>query len=253
MRKTAKNLLICLSAFGMALCSITAFSPDVLKPVEVYASLEDDVGSVMGDLANTEISRDDENVADWIGNQRGMTSENLADASRLISPLTNMIGYLVGGITILIFVGIFGITALDLLYISIPPVRNMLYKPAQQGMNGMGGAKPRQWVSDEAVLCATLLGADSAQQGQGRMPYGPGAGGFGPYGPAGGAQMPGQQQQEPMAKKSVIGIYFKNRVVFMILLVIATVVLTSSVLLGTGANLAKWALKLIEMFNGYIA
>ena len=51
-----------------------------------------------------------------------------------------------------------------------------------------------------------------------------------------------QGGQDQMSKKSVIGMYFKKRIFFMILLAICAIVLTSSVLLGTGVNLALWLL-----------
>ena len=105
------------------------------------------------------------------------------------------------------------------------------------GMMGAGGAsggtqKPTQWISDEAVMCASLLGGSSQAQNPGMM----------------GGQM--QQQSVPM--KSVIGTYFKKRIFFMVLLAICVIILTSSALLGTGVNLAQWGLKIINMMNGYI-
>lgn len=257
MVKVAKNLLIGLSAFGLAVCGITAVSPTTLEPVAVYASLEDDIA---GGISNTEISRDDQSVADWISQQRGVTGEQLNKASQTLSPITNLVGYIVGGAVTLVFIGIFAITALDLVYISLPPFRNMLYKSGTDGTGaytggmpgggyqrgygygGAGGAsggsaKPTQWISDEAVACAAMLGGSSQSANMG-------------MGPAGPINMNGNPQNVPM--KSVIGTYFKKRIGFMIFLVIAAIVLTSSVLLGTGVNLAQWVLKIISFINGYI-
>ena len=109
------------------------------------------------------------------------------------------------------------------------------------GMAGAGGAaggtnKPTQWVSDEAVQCAALMGG-SAQAANG-------AGGM-----YGGMQGQAQQQQ---STKSVIGTYFRKRIFLIILFVICTVILTSSALMGTGANLAQWGIRIINMVNGYI-
>lgn len=252
MVKAAKNLLIGLSAFGLAVGGITAISPSTLEPVAVYASLEDDIA---GGISNTEISRDDQSVADWISQQRGVTGEQLNKASQTLSPITNLVGYIVGGAVTLVFIGIFAITALDLVYISLPPFRNMLYKSGTDGTGaytggmpgggyqmgygygGAGGAaggsaKPTQWISDEAVACAAMLGGSSQSANNGVGPVN------------------GNQQNVPM--KSVIGTYFKKRIGFMIFLVIAAIVLTSSVLLGTGVNLAQWVLKIISFVNGYI-
>ena len=178
-----------------------------------------------------------------------------------------MIGYIIGAIVALASIGIFLITALDLLYIAFPPIRNLLYKAGTDGtgaytgggmaggygrgmmgmgMAGAGGAaggtnKPTQWVSDEAVQCAALMGG-SAQAANG-------AGGMYGGGMYGGMQGQAQQQQ---STKSVIGTYFRKRIFFIILFVICTVILTSSALMGTGANLAQWGIRIINMVNGYI-
>ena len=88
-------------------------------------------------------------------------------------------GTIVGGGIVLLWAFIFLITIADLLYITIPPIRNILYKGGGAGagaqggmmgggmrggmMGGMGGGnadlKPTQWISDEAVNCVALLGA----------------------------------------------------------------------------------------------
>ena len=232
----------------------------------VYANgtLEDDLGgaSGVGGSSGGEISGDDEAVGDWISGQRGMTGEQLAVASETLSPITNAIGYLVGAIVVLVMVLVTLITALDLLYITFPPIRSLLYKAGTDGtgaytggypaggygrgmmgagMGGVGGAsggtrKPTQWVSDEAVMCAALMGGSAQAQGGGA-------------GMAGGYV--GKQRQQ-MPTKSVIGVYLKKRVFFLVLLVLAVMILTSSAILGTGVNLAQWAIKLINTINGYI-
>ena len=218
-----------------------------------------------GTLQMGTISEEDQNIADWVGNQRGFTSDQLEKASNTLSPITNMIGYIIGAIVALATLGIFLITALDLLYIAFPPVRNLLYKAGTDGtgaytgggmaggygrgmmgmgMAGAGGAaggtnKPTQWVSDEAVQCAALMGG-SAQAANGAGMVG---------GMYGGMQNQAQQQQ---STKSVIGTYLRKRAFFIILFVICMVVLTSSALMGTGANLAQWGIRIINMINGYI-
>lgn len=271
MKSVAKGMIIGIATFGLALSGVTATTMLNSKPIAVYATLEDDLGGTpaqgyqqgnapaQNDLGNAlrdqQISQDDQSVADWIKNQRGMSGEQLQKASQTLSPLTNLLGYIVGGAVALIFVAIFAITAIDLVYISVPPVRNLLYKAGTDGTGaytggmpgggyqrgygygGAGGAaggsaKPTQWISDEAVACAALLGG-SAQS----------AGNMGPAGGPAGQSVP---------TKSVIAMYFKKRIVFMIVLVVCAIVLTSSVLLGTGVNLAQWVLKLIGLINSYI-
>lgn len=260
--KWKRMVLGVVASFMLGLCIASA--TDVMTPSPVYAnSIEDNVND-NPDSTNSDgnsVSQDDQDVANWIKDKRGMTGEQLQTASETLSPITNLLGYFVGGIVVFIFAGVFIITGLDLLYITIPPFRNALYKAGTDGtgaytgggmaggygmggyggmrggMMGAGGAsggtqKPTQWISDEAVMCASLLGGSSQAQNPGMM----------------GGQM--QQQNVPM--KSVIGTYFKKRLFFMILLAISVIILTSSILLGTGVNLAQWGLKIINMLNGYI-
>lgn len=268
LRQSLVSFLIC---FFLAFSVITVFgvaSSNNVYTVFAEENLGDNLsgsgtGGTGGQMGT--ISEDDQNVADWIGNQRGFTSEQLQTASDTLSPITNMIGYLIGAIIALACVCIFLITALDLLYIAFPPIRNLLYKAGTDGtgaytgggmaggygrgmmgmgMGGAGGAaggtnKPTQWVSDEAVQCAALMGG-SAQAANGAGMAG---------GMYGGMQNQAQQQQ---STKSVIGTYFKKRIVFIILFVLCMVVLTSSALMGTGANLAQWGIRIINMINGYI-
>lgn len=218
------------------------------------SGMEDNVSSYSN-------SSDANDVGNWIKGQRGLTGEQLGVASNTLSPLTNAIGYVVGGIVVVIFAGITLVTALDLLYIAIPPVRNLLYKAGTDGtgaytggmpgggynrggmgMMGMGGvggaaggsAKPTQWVSDEAVQCAALMGGSAPNQMGG--PMGPGM----------------QQPNAQVNKGSVITAYFKKRAFFLVILAVCVIILTSSALLGTGVNLAQWGIKLINTVNGYI-
>lgn len=265
----ARCLLAVLLVFSFMFICASVTAP--ARQITVYAA--EDLGDNLGTseensegMMGGSVTEDDQEVGNRISNQRGMTGEQLNEASENLSFVTNFIGYVVGGIVILIFAGLFLITALDLLYITFPPVRNLLYKAGTDGtgaytgggmaggygrgmmgmgMAGAGGAaggtnKPTQWVSDEAVQCAALMGGSAqAQNGGGIM-------GGGMYG-----GMQGQPQQQ-MSTKSVIGTYFRKRIFFMILLVLCVIILTSSALLGTGVNLALWGVRLIDMLNGYI-
>lgn len=248
----ARCLLAVLLAFSFMFICTSVTAP--ARQITVYAA--EDLGDNLGTsdensegMMGGSVTEDDQEVGNWISNQRGMTGDQLNEASENLSFVTNFIGYVVGGIVILIFAGLFLITALDLLYITFPLVRNLLYKAGTDGTGAYtraGGAaggtnKPTQWVSDEAVQCAALMGG-SAQAANG-------AGGMYGGGMYGGMQGQAQQQQ---STKSVIGTYFRKRIFFMILLVLCVIILTSSALLGTGVNLALWGVKLIDMLNGYI-
>lgn len=189
-----------------------------------------------------------------------INGEQMEFASNLMSPVVNIIGYIIGVLMILIFVLSTLITALDLLFLAFPPIRGLLYKGGQAGTTGYGGygrggygaggyggygaggyganaystpgqedlgigGRITQFISDEAAMCASIAGdAPNAQM----------------------------QSGQPVKKKSVIFTYFKKRIFSIILLVISAVILTSSTLLGTGVNLARWGIELIEMLNNYI-
>lgn len=219
-------------------------------------------GTFFDEIAKQEIGQDDKDFASWIGNQGGLSNEQMETASRTMSPVVNLIGYVTGAIIVLLMTGITLITALDLLYITVPPIRGLLYKGGQGGQGGMPGAtggvgglggfgrrygamgangqvqghQSIQWISDEAIACVALLGG-SAQTGTAGMQTGA----------VGGMAMPNQQ---PQSTKSVIGTYFRKKLFFILLLAICLIVLTSSVVLNCGINLGQWVLKIISMFNG---
>lgn len=259
--------------FALALVAvISIFSMVNIPKISVYAEngIEDNLNSsskgssdnILGGLQDQELDPDDQGVADWLKDQRGVTSDQLNSASEAMEPITAFIGYIIGGIIILTSVLVVAITALDLLYIAVPPVRNILYKAGTdgtggytggfgaggygRGMGGMGamgagGAaggskKPTQWVSDEAVACAAMLGGSAQSVG--------GMGGMGAMG--------GMQQQQPTTR-SVIGTYFRKRIFFIILLALCIIVLTSSALMNCGVNLAEWFLKIVNIINGKMA
>jgi hypothetical protein len=109
-------------------------------------------------------------------------------------------------------------------------------------MGSGGGQSTRkiQWVSDEAVQCAAMLGGSSGTEGMGMM----NRGGMGGY---------GSQPQAQMSKASVIKTYLVKRAFFMVILAICIIVLMSSVLLGTGVNLANWGIKIIDAIRNVTA
>lgn len=210
---------------------------------------------VSGLLDNGSISSEDKAVGDALRGHRGFTSEQLNTASQVISPFTNLMGYLSGGIIAFIMVAIFVITALDLAYIAIPPVRGFLFTSntdgtgaptmGRGGYGGYGGgygpgygggsqqrAKRRQWVSDEAVQCAAMIGGSARTENSG-------------YG--------APQNTQPMTTRNVISVYLVKRAFFMVVLMVSIIVLSSSILTGTGINLANWGLKIISAFNNFIA
>ena len=244
-----KRKLICGVLLGITLAFGSVGVTSNVMNITVQA--EDGIGD---NVESRNSSSQDNGVADFFKNHQSMTSDQLNKASETISPITNIFGYLMGGVIAFASSALFLITALDLLYIAVPPVRGILYSGGQtQGASmGMGGgyggrygmgmqgsqstSKGTQWVSDEAVQCSALIGGGSTQS--------MGMGGYGMQG--------GMQQQQQMGTKSVIMAYFKKRIFFVILFAICTIILTSSILLGTGVNLAQWGMKLLEILNNSI-
>lgn len=200
------------------------------NPLSVLAGNLDGMSS--GSTGSSSLNADDAAVGDIIRNHRGMTAEQMATASNALSPFTNFCGTVVGGAVALIYAGVFVITAADLLYISLPPLRPLLLK------NQQGEGSKLQLISDEALTIVANGGNGGGSSSGGDMM----GGGFG-----------AQPQSSGSGKSSSkIVAYFKARFLFMIFLVITTMVLTSSVILGTGVNLAEWGLKLLQSFNDFI-
>ena len=80
-------------------------------------------------------------VADYLRGREAVTAENMQEAQTYVSPITNIIGTLIGIIMAFTSAAIFLVTALDLLYIGFPIVRPLLYPAGQQAGGGapMGG------------------------------------------------------------------------------------------------------------------
>lgn len=200
------------------------------NPLSVLAGNLD--GMESGGTGSSSLTADDAAVGDIIRNHRGMTAEQMATASNALSPFTNFCGTVVGGAVAIIYAGVFVITAADLLYISLPPLRPLLLKNQQ----GEGGGL--QLISDEALSIVANGGNGGGSSSGGDMM----GGGFGAQPQSSGSGKGG----------SKLVAYFKARFLFMIFLVITTMVLTSSVIMGTGVNLAEWGLKLLQSFNDFI-
>ena len=200
------------------------------NPLSVLAGNLD--GMESGGTGSSSLNADDAAIGDIIRNHRGMTAEQMATASNALSPFTNFCGTVVGGAVAIVFTGVFVVTAADLLYIALPPLRSVLLKNRQDKGSGL------QLISDEAFSIVANGGNGSGSSSGGDMM----GGGFG-----------AQPQSSGSGKSSSkIVAYFKARFLFMIYLVIATMVLTSSVIVGTGVNLAEWGLKLLQSFNDFI-
>ena len=205
-------------------------------------------------------------ISDYMRGYNAVTDEDMESASKMVGPVTALIGKAIGVILLLVNSLVFLVTALDILYIAVPFTRKFL-NPSnlQQGggmMPGMGmgmrmgmsmgagaggGADPNahKWVSDEAVA-ALIQGGQMQGAGGGAM-NAMGGMSMGAMGAMGG------QQAQPQGTKSIIGIYLKKRMFFLVVFAIATTILMSSILLDCGLNLAQLLHRILNMFNDGIS
>ena len=234
-------------------------------------SLSNIVNEATEESSNTEESSQGSEsgggISDHFRNHEGVTSDNMRYANNLAGPFVAMLGNLTGVILVVIGGGVFLVTALDLLAITIPFTRSFLVPAQAQQQGGMGGiggmggtanqVKQKRFLSDEALECIQLAEGGGQAQGGGTVGGIGGIGGMGGMGGMGsmGGMMGGMggQQSEPPKTKSLVFSYLKKRMFFMVILFVAVVVLSSSVLVGTGINLGELVLRLVERINESIA
>lgn len=286
--KGGKNMKSCIRkmALVLSMMCIIAFA----SPLSLFAGNLDDLSSdstTSNGQSNPNVSHgssDDQSISDYLKDYNPVTQDNMQKAGSMASPIVSALGTFSGFIVMVTSAGIFVITALDLAYIGIPPLRSLLNPQMAGGgqaggmpmggmgmgmgmrggmMGGMGamgggaqGAMPeqglrRKWVSDEAVACVNLANMQNQQGGaaMGGMPMG----GMGGMGGMMGGMGGGMQQQAPTPTKSIILEYLKKRMFFIVIFTIATVILMSSLLTDCGLNLAELLSKIIEKFNGQIS
>lgn len=201
------------------------------------------------DVGSTVDEQDD--VTDQLKGWKPIRNEDMQQARQSSQWLTDLIGVAISFILIFIFAVVGLITALDILYISFPPVRQFLYTAGTDGAGGMSGMNMsgnssiggRQWVSDEAVQVATMLGAGAQANGHGASPmpsYGmPGM-------PMAGAQ---SQQTQRGGGKVGIRVYIQKRITFLIFLGVASVLLFTSAFTDFGINVGGFILQLLALIT----
>ena len=239
----------------MLMFSTTAFCTD-LDTIN-NAQVQQEQGSEAGTSETDEAYN---SIQDVMRGYNAVDQESMEKANQLASPLADIIGVLTGFIIAITTALIFLVTALDILYISVPFVRKFLNpEVAQGGMQGgmgmrggmgmgmqgnQGGGGGHRWVSDEAVQA--LQEAGVADGGQAGAIGGMGMGGYG------GMNAMGAQQQQSGGKSSVMS-YLKKRAFFLIVFAITTTILMSSLLLDCGLNLADLLYKIISLFTDGIS
>lgn len=205
-------------------------------------------------------SSGDNPLTGYMKKYKPITEDNMKQAGVVATPIVNAIGTVTGFVLLIVMAGVGLITAIDLAYIGIPRLRPLLAPNAGgtqaggMGMHGRGmmGGSPQpsagghQWVSDEALASVAMAGASVQPAGGGMPPMGGG------MGMMGGGMMGGTPQQ-PVKQSSVIFTYLKKRVFFVILFAVALILLTSSVLLDCGINIAELSIKVFNKLNGNIS
>lgn len=216
----------------------------------------EDLDTLQGQEQQTQQGTGDESfdsITDYMRGYNAVTGEDMEKANTLMSPVSKLVGTLIGVLNVGAVLGVFVTTGLDILYLGVPFTRKLL-NPAgevQQGMpGGMGAmqmqpAKSYKLVSDEAQQALSLA---NTQGGGGVMPQAGGMGmgmGVGSMGTVGGMS----QSQMPAGGKSVMLTYLKKRTLFLILFAVCSTILLSSLLLDCGLNLAQLLYKVGELVN----
>lgn len=211
--------------------------------------------------ANTQQSQGSN--ADAVGdmfNGIGVDAESAKEANEYVAPLAKTANFIFSLILGLTFMAMFVITALDLLYIGVPPIRSLLYSGEQSsgggggfGGGGFGGGQQqsgskKQFISDEAVAVLGSSGGSSSGGGGG---FGGGGGGFGGGGFGGGGFGGGGAQQET-SKKSVLISYFKKRVVFLVAFGVVAILLSSTLFTDIGISIGNWVFNRLIGINDSI-
>ena len=236
----------------MLMFSTTAFCTD-LDTIN-NAQVQQEQGSEAGTSETDEAYN---SIQDVMRGYNAVDQESMEKANQLASPLADIIGVLTGFIIAITTALVFLVTALDILYISVPFVRKFLNPEVAQGgmqggmgmgmrggmgMQGNQGGGGHRWVSDEAVQALQEAGvADGGQAGA--------MGGMNGYGGMGAM---GAQQQQSGGKSSIMS-YLKKRAFFLIVFAITFTILMSSLLLDCGLNLADLLYKIISLFTDGIS
>lgn len=224
-------------------------------------------------------------IGGLLSNGIGVNSEAAEKASRIVSPAAKLINAGVATLLAAAALGIFAITALDLLYITLPPIRNLLYRGGQEqggaamgggmmggfggggfggygggygggfggggfgnrGMGGSGGSSGGSFISRwiSDEAVAAVGVLNGGAQSSGGMG---GMGGFGGFGGMG-----GMQQQEPPRMRSVLFDYMKKRVFFLVAFGLCAVLFSTTIFTDIGIKLGSIILEKLFGFESSLS
>ena len=207
-------------------------------------------------------NNDGSGITDYLNGYNPVDRDSMNRAQSVVSPLANVIKTIISVILVALPVILFLVSAVDMVYLTVPFSRSLLCPGGQESMSsmsggmggygagygaGMGGygagygagmgaqmtgSSGRKFISDDAEQA--LQEAQAASAGAANSSMGMQAG----YG--------GMQQAKPAKTKSPLMIYMKKRVWMYIVFGLSLVLLFSNVWLQWGAGLANWIVSLIS-------
>lgn len=203
-------------------------------------------------------NNDGSGITDYLNGYNPVDRDSMNRAQSVVSPLANVIKTIISVILVALPVILFLVSAVDMVYLTVPFSRSLLCPGGQESMSsmsggmggygaGMGGygagygagmgaqmtgSSGRKFISDDAEQA--LQEAQAASAGAANSSMGMQAG----YG--------GMQQAKPAKTKSPLMIYMKKRVWMYVVFGLSLVLLFSNVWLQWGAGLANWIVSLIS-------
>lgn len=209
----------------------------------------------------------DTEVVAGLFDMAGIDEEDIAAANTMLLPVAKLVNKAVAVILGLAILGMFLITAIDMLYMAIPPLRNLLdgqmsrgQGQGQQGGGMMGGMGGRRGGMGGGMMGGGMMGGGmmgggmmggNGMTGQGEEADMTGfthrwisddalaavreaQGGMVGSQPGMMGGMGGGQPSEPPKVKSILLLYFKKRLVFYVLFGVCVTVFSTTVLTNLG-------------------
>lgn len=200
-------------------------------------------------------NNDDSGITDYLNGYNPVDKDSMNRAQNVVSPLAGVIKTVISVILVALPVILFLVSAVDMVYLTVPFSRSLLCPGGQESMSsmsgGMGGygagygggygsgmgaqmtgSSGRKFISDDAEQA--LQEAQAASAGAANSSMGMQAG----YG--------GMQEAKPAKTKSPLMIYMKKRVWMYVVFGLSLILLFSNVWLQWGAGLANWIVSLIS-------
>ncbi|MNL91313.1 hypothetical protein D3C81_10450 [compost metagenome] len=190
----------------------------------------------------------------------GVDKEASEKASKIVSPIAKIMNAASAVVLGVASAALFVITALDLAYLSVPPIRGLLDGGGQSSGGSSGGfgggygggygggfggssggsqTASRCWISDEAK--AALGGGDTGSSGGG---FGGGGFGGGYGGGFGGGGFGGGSEKKPT--KLAIVTYLKSRTIFLVIFGVCVILFSTTVFTDLGIRIGMWLLSVVS-------